>query len=91
MACLSSRLPHGTAITVELLKKVEQAERVLHELGFRQCRVRHHGPVARIEVPPEAFGQAIEAHRRIVEGLRTVGYAHVALDLAGYGDGTMKT
>ncbi len=85
MACLSSRVPHGTTITVELLKKVEAAERALAGVGFEQYRVRHHGAVARLEVPPEAFWLAVRERDRIVAALRAVGYRHVTLDLAGYG------
>ena len=59
-ACLSSRFPVGTEITAELLRRVEQAEDVLWTLGFRQFRVRHHGPIARIEVPESDFPRMIE-------------------------------
>ncbi len=84
MACLSSRLPHGTAITPELLAQIERAEDALAVLGFRQFRVRHHGDLARIEVPVETFGRAVELQSRIVAGLQAAGYRYVCLDLAGF-------
>ena len=83
MACLSSRVPQGTTITPQLLHQIEQAEEVLHELGFRQYRVRHHDQLARIELPLADLNRAIELRPRIVDGLRKAGYKHVTLDLAG--------
>jgi uncharacterized protein len=84
MACLSSRVPHGTAITPELLARIEAAECVLADLGFRQYRVRHHGELARIELPKPDFARAVERQTAIVAGLRAAGYRHVCLDLAGF-------
>jgi uncharacterized protein len=84
MACLSSRVPHGTPITPQLLRQIERAEDVLVELGFRQFRVRHHDAVARIEVPLEDLPRAIEHRDAIVAGIRSAGYRHVTLDLAGF-------
>jgi len=84
MACLSSRVPQGTTITPQLLHQIEQAEEVLHELGFRQYRVRHHDQLARIELPLADLNRAIELRPRIVDGLRKAGYKHVTLDLAGF-------
>jgi pyridinium-3,5-biscarboxylic acid mononucleotide sulfurtransferase len=84
MACLSSRVPHGIAITPALLRQIERAEDVLVDLGFRQFRVRHHGEVARIEVPLEELAHAVEHREKILEGIRAAGYRHVTLDLAGF-------
>ena len=84
MACLSSRVPHGTAITPELLRRIEAAEDVLVELGFRQFRVRHHGDLARIELPADDLDRAIKARHAIIIGIRSAGYRHVTLDLAGF-------
>jgi pyridinium-3,5-biscarboxylic acid mononucleotide sulfurtransferase len=84
MACLSSRVPVGTKITPELLSKIEKAEYVLADLGFRQYRVRHHEAVARIELPAADLPRAIELRSQIVDGLRKLGYKHVTLDLAGF-------
>jgi len=91
-ACLASRIPYGTAITPEVLAMVGRAEEVLRELGFRQCRVRHHAPVARIELPPEEFEEAVEqtVRERIVARLKRIGYAYVTLDLQGYRTGSMN-
>lgn len=92
MACLASRIPHGTPVTVEALDQVGAAEAVLRRLGIRQLRVRHHGDVARIET--DAEGMAIvfapENRQLVVERLRNLGFKHVALDLAGYRSGSMN-
>ena len=84
MACLSSRVPQGTAITPELLKRTEAAEDVLVELGFRQFRVRHHGDLARIEVPTEDLPRMLQHREQVIRGVRAAGYRHVTLDLAGF-------
>ena len=89
-ACLSSRFPMGTRLEIEELRKVEGAELLLHRLGFRQYRARHHGGLCRIEVEPEDFGKVLEPALRdeLVKGLRAIGYRHVTLDLAGYRSGS---
>jgi uncharacterized protein len=90
MACLSSRVPHGTAITPELLRQIEDAEDVLVALGFAQFRVRHHNEIARIELPAEDFPRALEQHEAIVKGLTEAGYRFVTLDLAGFRSGSLN-
>jgi uncharacterized protein len=92
LACLSSRFPYGTAVTLELLRQVDRAEQAVHDAGLRACRVRHHGEVARIEVPPEDIVAAADPERRqrIVEGVRAAGYRFVALDLGGYVSGGLN-
>jgi uncharacterized protein len=90
MACLSSRVPHGTAITPQLLRQIEDAEDVLVALGFTQFRVRHHNEIARIELPAEDFARAIEAHQTIVSGVKAAGYRFVTLDLAGFRSGSLN-
>ena len=90
MACLSSRVPHGTAITPQLLRQIESAEDVLASLGFRQFRVRHHGDLARIELPDEDFPRAMECRGQILTGVRRAGYRFVALDLAGFRSGALN-
>jgi pyridinium-3,5-biscarboxylic acid mononucleotide sulfurtransferase len=89
LACLSSRFPYGTAITLELLRQVDRAEQALHDAGVRACRVRHHGEIARIEVPPEEIAAVADPERRaaIVAGVRGAGYRYVTLDLGGYVSG----
>lgn len=90
MACMSSRVPHGIAITPALLKQIESAEDYLYDLGLRQFRVRHHNETARIEVPLEQF-EIILAHRdAIVRHFKTIGYTFVSLDLAGFNSGSMN-
>ena len=90
MACLSSRVPHGTPITPELLRQIEAAEDTLVDLGFRQFRVRHHNEIARIELPIEEFPRALECREAIVDGVRRAGYRFVALDLAGFRSGSLN-
>jgi uncharacterized protein len=90
MACLSSRVPHGTAITPELLRKIEAAEDVLVDLGFTQFRVRHHDEIARIELPVEDFPRALARHEQITAGIQAAGYRFVTLDLAGFRSGSLN-
>ncbi len=90
-ACLSSRFPYGTAITAERVRTVGQAEESLRELGFRTLRVRYHGDVARLELGPDEFAQAVGAVRdEVVERVKRAGFAYVALDLQGYRSGSMN-
>ena len=91
-ACLASRIPFGVTIKVEELSKVGRAERLLKELGFRQCRVRVHGDVARIEVDLADLPRLAETgvRERAVQGLRELGYRYVALDLEGFRSGSMN-
>jgi len=89
MACLSSRVPHGTPITPGLLRQIEAAEDVLVALGFRQFRVRHHGEIARIEVPVEDFPRVMEHHVELVKRIRETGYRFVTLDLTGFRRGAL--
>jgi pyridinium-3,5-biscarboxylic acid mononucleotide sulfurtransferase len=91
-ACLSSRIPYNSEVTVEKLRMIEQAEDVLLSLGFRHCRVRHHGDVARIELPPSDLPRALEAEVRaaLVRDLKAIGYRYVSLDLEGYRTGSLN-
>lgn len=90
MACLSSRVPHGTAITPELLRQIEAAEDVLVDFGFSQFRVRHHDIVARIEVPSADFPRIVEHHAEITERIKSTGYRFITLDLAGFRSGSLN-
>ena len=90
MACLSSRVPYGTAITPELLRQIEAAEDVLVELGFAQFRVRHHGEIARLEVPVDDLARVVAHHAEIVAGVQAAGYRFVTLDLAGFRSGSLN-
>lgn len=89
-ACLSSRVPYGTAISSDLLQQIEDAEHVLEMLGFRQYRVRHHGEVARLELEPEDFPKALEHRLEIEQKFKQLGYQYVALDLKGFRSGSMN-
>ena len=91
-ACLSSRLPYGTAVTPERLRQVEEGEERLRALGFRQVRLRHHGPLARVEVDPAELARALEPRmaERIVAALKPLGFRWVSLDLEGYRTGSLN-
>lgn len=92
LACLSSRVPHGTPIDANLLKQIERAEDALYALGFSGFRVRHHGEVARIELPLAQFEQLLDddVRARVTEGVLEAGYKFVALDLSGYRRGSLN-
>lgn len=90
-ACLASRFPYGERITREKLRQVARAEESLRALGLRQFRVRHHGPVARIEVEPGEIARLAGAEReRVLQALKGAGFTYVALDLEGYRTGSMN-
>ena len=91
-ACLSSRLPYGTRVTVESLSKVEQGEAILRELGFRQFRVRYHDKLARIEIAPEESSRALnpEMTQVLAERFKQLGFTYVTLDLEGYRQGSLN-
>jgi uncharacterized protein len=86
-ACLASRLPYGTPVTLGRLSAVERAEAALRALGFDDLRVRHHGDVARIEVPEIDLDAVVAKRGAVVEAVRAAGYRWVALDLAGLRSG----
>jgi uncharacterized protein len=90
MACLSSRIPYGTPVTIEALERIAAAEAFLRSLGPRQLRVRHHGDVARIEAESEDIATLVEQRERIVARLKELGYQYVTLDLAGFRSGSMN-
>ncbi len=89
-ACLSSRVPYGTAVTVEVLGRVERAERALHALGFLAVRVRHYGDTARIEVPLVDIAALVEARDAVVAAVRAAGYRYVTVDLEGLRSGNLN-
>jgi pyridinium-3,5-biscarboxylic acid mononucleotide sulfurtransferase len=90
--CLATRIPYGTRITEERLKMIQEAEAFLHELGFRDLRVRSHGSVARIEMPGPEMDAVMDGNQRalIAQGLRRIGFEHVSLDLEGLISGKMN-
>ena len=87
--CLATRFPYNTRLTVEALRKVEQGEQILREMGFTQVRLRLHGTIARIEVLPEQMQQFMAAAPEIVRELKALGYDYVTLDLEGFRSGSM--
>src|SRR4051812_15021113 len=89
-ACLASRLPYGTPVTLGRLATVERAEAALHALGFSELRVRHHGDVARIEVPVAELGAVVARREAVVEAVVAAGYRWAALDLAGFRSGGLN-
>jgi len=91
-ACLSSRIPYGTAVTPGIIKQVEAAEESLKDLGFRQFRVRYHSDLARIEISREEMPAALnlEMFDRIRAAFEPLGFTYIALDLKGYRQGSMN-
>jgi len=91
-ACLSSRIEYGRPVTIENLSQVEQAEDALHDLGFAQVRVRHHGNLARIEIAREDLAVALSVAMldRITAALRPLGFTYITLDTQGYRSGSMN-
>ena len=91
-ACLSSRFPYGDTINVEKLSMVDRAEQLLLDMGFTQLRVRIHGNLARIELPPEQFPRFMEegTRQRVARAFKEIGFAYVTLDILGYRTGSMN-
>ncbi len=92
-ACLSSRIPYGIAVTPELLDKIDRAESVLRDLGFRQFRVRAHGELARIELAQDELARGFEPAlwQRMAAQIKAAGFAFVTLDLEGYRQGSLNS
>jgi len=89
-ACLSSRIPHGTEVTIPALRRIEAAEQAIKLLGLLQVRVRDHGDVARIEVEPQEMSRLLANRERVVQALQDAGYKFVSLDLEGYSTGSLN-
>lgn len=91
-ACLSSRIPYGTEVTSERLRRIERAEEALHHMGFEQYRVRDHGGTARVEISTDELEHAIEPAllRAIGKRLRQAGFERVSLDMVGYRSGSLN-
>lgn len=92
MACLASRIPYGSPVTAEKLKMIDEAEAFLVERGISQCRVRHHGSVARIEVKSSELRRIVadDLRKDIVRKFRDIGFSYIAVDLEGYVSGSMN-
>ncbi len=91
-ACLSSRIPYGTPVTIENVKTVEAGEEEIKALGFRQFRVRFHGDIVRIEIAPDEMARALDTEmaRRFTAIFRELGFRYVTLDLEGYRQGSLN-
>jgi uncharacterized protein len=91
-ACLSSRIPYGTAVTIQNVKTVDRGEDAIRALGFRQFRVRFHGDVVRIEIAPEELERAmtLEMSREFTAIFKKLGFHYVTLDLEGYRQGSLN-
>lgn len=91
-ACLSSRIEYGRPVTLEALSAVEQGEEALRAMGFRQCRVRHHGEMARIEIAKDELARALtpEMFTEFTRIFKALGFAFVAVDTEGFRSGSMN-
>ena len=90
MPCLASRIPYGTAVSVELLRSVDRAEAAVRGFGFSDVRVRHYGETARIEVPVSELATAVAQSEQLVAALTALGFSYVTLDLAGLRSGNLN-
>ena len=89
-ACLASRVPHGTPVTLGTLREVAAAEAALRALGFRQLRVRHYGDLARVELDVADLAEAVRRRDDVVAAVRSAGYRYVTLDLEGFRSGNLN-
>ncbi len=89
-ACLASRVPYGTEVTVALLSQVDRAEAALKRLGFAELRVRHYGDTARIEVPLDRLADVVSCRDDVVAATKAAGYTYVTLDLEGFRSGNLN-
>ena len=89
-ACLASRVPYGTAVSVGILSRVDRAEAAIHALGFRQLRVRHYDDTARIEVDLGELPAVVAAREAVVAAVKGAGYRYVTLDLEGFRSGNLN-
>jgi len=89
-ACLASRIPYGTAVTIERLTSVEGAELALKQMGFHEVRVRHYEQMARVEVPTDALVRVVEQREQVIAAVKKAGYQYVTLDLEGLRSGNLN-
>jgi uncharacterized protein len=89
-ACLASRIPYGTEVSVAILGRVDRAEAALHRLGFAQVRVRHYDDTARVEVDLADLARVVEQRAAVVEAVRGAGYRYVTVDLEGFRSGNLN-
>jgi len=89
-ACLASRVPYGTPVTLNVLSRVDRAEAALHRVGLRQLRVRHYGDTARLEIDLHEIASVLERRVEIVAAVKAAGYRYVTLDLEGFRSGNLN-
>ncbi len=89
-ACLASRIPYGTEVSVGLLSAIDRAEAALRRLGFRELRVRHYGDTARLEVPLDRLTDVVSQRDDVVAAVKRCGYRYVTLDLEGLRSGNLN-
>jgi uncharacterized protein len=89
-ACLASRIPYGTFISIDTLKQIEKAEDFLFDLGYDVFRVRYHGDVARIEIPPSQFESLLGQRTEINQAFLEFGFRYVTIDIKGFRSGSMN-
>lgn len=89
-ACLASRIPYGTQVTLSVLSAVAAAESALRRLGFSELRVRHYGDLARVEVPVGALPRLLEVREEVVAAAKAAGYRYVTVDLEGLRSGNLN-
>lgn len=90
-ACLASRIPYGTPVTVGVLAEVEAAESALRALGFAELRVRHYRDLARVEVPVDRLAELVERRAEVIDAVRRAGYRYVTIDLEGLRSGNLNS
>lgn len=88
--CLATRFPYGQEVTLAALEQVRLAEDLLTGLGFGNVRVRHHGPLARIEVTPDQIADLVAARAAVLARLKALGFTYITIDLAGYRLGSLN-
>ncbi len=89
-SCLATRIETGTVIATNILQSIEKGEELLHDAGLPECRLRHHGNLARIEVAPGQVHRALDIAAGISRQLADLGYKHVCIDIGGYQKGSMN-
>lgn len=90
MPCMASRISYGEEVTPEKLSQIEKAEDFLYEIGFKVLRVRHHGDIARIEIPVDDFRLLLLHREDIIHHFHNLGFIYVALDMDGFKSGSLN-
>jgi len=86
---MATRLPYGTQLDFSVLRRLEEGEQLLKELGFSVCRLRLHGTILRIEVPPERLAALLERRSAVIGAMKDLGFLYITLDLEGFRSGSM--